>query len=83
MRVSLRVQVPNHKVSTQNHEITIPKMETLNALWLATLDPLGFGGRPHSSSTAASPMLGASDGQTGQGSPLPYSHPGVDRILAI
>ena len=35
---SLGVQVFNHKVSTQTI-ITIPSIETLNTLWLGTLDP--------------------------------------------
>ena len=37
--VSLRVQVPKWKVSISKTRVTIPNIETLNTLYLATWDP--------------------------------------------
>ena len=53
--LSLRVQVPTIRYLPTTI-ITIPSMETLNTLWLVTLDPQGFGGLRGPSSPTTSSM---------------------------
>ena len=42
--LTLTVQVPNYKVCTQDHAVTIPSIKALHTLFLGTWDPWDYQG---------------------------------------